>query len=50
MCLIRQPYKDVLVVLDAGYDAPRIAHLLAGLPGVCAIAAPVPPTDLVQHL
>jgi hypothetical protein len=22
----------VLVVLDAGYDAPRIAHLLAGLP------------------
>lgn len=23
---------EVLVVLDAGYDAPRIAHLLAGLP------------------
>lgn len=23
---------DVLVVLDAGYDAPRIAHLLTGLP------------------
>ncbi|MFD9727369.1 transposase [Streptomyces sp. NPDC059072] len=23
---------NVLVVLDAGYDAPRIAHLLAGLP------------------
>ncbi|MFI1023341.1 transposase [Streptomyces olivaceus] len=23
---------DVLVVLDAGYDAPRIAHLLAGPP------------------
>ncbi|MFB6716851.1 NF041680 family putative transposase [Streptomyces sp. NPDC056237] len=23
---------EILVVLDAGYDAPRIAHLLAGLP------------------
>ncbi|MFE5159582.1 NF041680 family putative transposase [Streptomyces sp. NPDC056697] len=23
---------EVLVVLDAGYDAPRIAHMLAGLP------------------
>jgi hypothetical protein len=23
---------EVLVILDAGYDAPRIAHLLAGLP------------------
>ncbi|MFJ2116715.1 NF041680 family putative transposase [Streptomyces sp. NPDC087850] len=23
---------NILVVLDAGYDAPRIAHLLAGLP------------------
>ncbi len=24
--------RDVLVVFDAGYDAPRIAHLLTGLP------------------
>lgn len=23
---------EILVVLDAGYDAPRIAHLLDGLP------------------
>ncbi|MFG2651297.1 NF041680 family putative transposase [Streptomyces sp. NPDC048436] len=23
---------DILIVLDAGYDAPRIAHLLGGLP------------------
>ncbi|WP_333746390.1 NF041680 family putative transposase [Streptomyces sp. IBSBF 2950] len=23
---------DILIVLDAGYDAPRLAHLLAGLP------------------
>ncbi|WUI03996.1 transposase [Spirillospora sp. NBC_00431] len=23
---------DILIVLDAGYDAPRIAHLLTGLP------------------
>ncbi len=28
----REGDPDVLVVLDAGYDAPRIAHLLAGLP------------------
>ncbi|MFF4934885.1 NF041680 family putative transposase [Streptomyces griseofuscus] len=24
--------RDILVVFDAGYDAPRMAHLLAGLP------------------
>jgi hypothetical protein len=24
--------RDILVVIDAGYDAPRMAHLLAGLP------------------
>ncbi|WP_225101971.1 NF041680 family putative transposase [Streptomyces sp. CoH27] len=24
--------KDILVVFDAGYDAPRMAHLLGGLP------------------
>jgi hypothetical protein len=23
---------DILIVLDAGYDAPRVAHLLSGLP------------------
>ncbi|WP_240436524.1 NF041680 family putative transposase [Streptomyces sporangiiformans] len=28
----RQGDPEILVVLDAGYDAPRIAHLLAGLP------------------
>jgi hypothetical protein len=27
---LRDP--DIVVVLDAGYDAPRIAHLLADLP------------------
>jgi hypothetical protein len=25
--------RDILVVLDAGYDDPRMAYLLAGLPG-----------------
>ncbi|GAA0957818.1 hypothetical protein GCM10009576_085790 [Streptomyces rhizosphaericus] len=24
--------RDILVVFDAGYDAPRMAHLLRGLP------------------
>ncbi|GHJ39443.1 hypothetical protein Sm713_82610 [Streptomyces sp. TS71-3] len=24
--------RDILIVFDAGYDAPRMAHLLAGLP------------------
>jgi hypothetical protein len=24
--------RDILVVFDVGYDAPRMAHLLAGLP------------------
>ena len=24
--------RDILIVLDAGYDAPRMAHLLEGLP------------------
>lgn len=28
----REGDPDILVVLDAGYDAPRIAHLLADLP------------------
>ncbi|MGW1803042.1 transposase, partial [Streptomyces sp. NPDC001984] len=28
----REEDPQILVVLDAGYDAPRIAHLLAGLP------------------
>ena len=28
----REGDPEILVVLDAGYDAPRIAHLLAGLP------------------
>ncbi|QCX82419.1 Transposase DDE domain protein (plasmid) [Streptomyces sp. YIM 121038] len=28
----REGDPDVLVVVDAGYDAPRLAHLLAGLP------------------
>ncbi|MFE4874300.1 NF041680 family putative transposase [Streptomyces sp. NPDC056682] len=28
----REGDRDILVVMDAGYDAPRIAHLLAGLP------------------
>jgi hypothetical protein len=23
---------EILIVLDVGYDAPRIAHLLSGLP------------------
>jgi hypothetical protein len=26
------PYSDVLLVCDAGYDLPRLAHLLADLP------------------
>ncbi|XVQ16093.1 transposase [Spirillospora sp. CA-255316] len=34
----------ILIVLDAGYDAPHIAHLLAGLPvqlvGLCARTGP----------
>lgn len=25
--------RDILIVFDAGYDAPRLAHLLHGLPG-----------------
>ncbi|MGW2522347.1 transposase [Streptomyces sp. NPDC001617] len=24
--------RDILIVFDAGYDAPRMAHLLTGLP------------------
>lgn len=24
--------RDILIVFDAGYDAPRMAHLLDGLP------------------
>lgn len=24
--------RDILIAFDAGYDAPRMAHLLAGLP------------------
>ncbi len=24
--------RGILIVCDAGYDAPRMAHLLAGLP------------------
>ncbi|GAA0905227.1 hypothetical protein GCM10009574_096410 [Streptomyces asiaticus] len=24
--------RDILVVFDAGYDAPRMVHLLRGLP------------------
>ncbi|MYW01462.1 transposase, partial [Streptomyces sp. SID3343] len=28
----REGDPDILVVFDAGYDAPRMAHLLAGLP------------------